>query len=83
MTKAKNKKQKLKQKLLTQCFSGFIAIHFFNILLVFLNVQHKQALRKLSDINYTYRLYLVLVIRIYFDKNLIYPETQAARILAK
>ena len=42
----------------------------------------KQAVRKLSGVNfnYTYRLYLVPVIRISFDKNLIYPEIQAARI---
>ena len=33
--------------------------------------------------NYTYRLHLVLVIRIYFDKKLIYPEIGAAQILVK
>ena len=45
----------------------------------------KQAVRKLSGVNfnYTYRLHLVLVIRIYVDKNLICPEIQAARILMK
>ena len=42
-------------------------------------------MRKLSgtNFNYTYRLHLVLVIRNYFDKNLIYPKVQAARILIK
>ena len=36
----------------------------------------KQAVRKLSGVNfnYTYRLHIVLVIRISFDKNLICPE---------
>ena len=40
-------------------------------------------MRKLSGVNfsYTYRLHLVLAIRISFDKNLIYPEIQAVRIL--
>ena len=42
-------------------------------------------MRKLSSINfnYTYRLQLVIVIRNYFDKNLIYPEVQGARIQIK
>ena len=42
-------------------------------------------MRRLSGINfnYTYRLHFVLVSRTYFDKNLIYPEIQAARILIK
>ena len=42
-------------------------------------------MRKLSGVNfnYTYRLHLVLVIRIYYDKNLIYPEIQASRMLMK
>ena len=41
----------------------------------------KHVVRKLGGINFnhTYRLHLVLVIRIYFDKNLIYPEIQATR----
>ena len=41
--------------------------------------------KRLSGINfnYTYRLHFVLVSRTYFDKNLIYPEIQAARILIK
>ena len=30
-----------------------------------------------------FQLHLILVIRIYFNKNLIYPEVQAARILIK
>ena len=81
----KNKKQKSKQNFLTQWILGFIEIHFFNRNQVFLNFQWKKAVRKLSGVNfnYTYRLHLVLVIRISFDKNLIYPETQAARILMK
>ena len=43
---------------------------------VFLNFQWKQAVRKLSgvDFNYSYRLHVVLIIRIYFDKNLIYSD---------
>ena len=42
-------------------------------------------MRTLSGINfnYTYMFCLVLVIRTYFDKNLIYQEIQAARILIK
>ena len=42
-------------------------------------------MRTLSGINfnYTYMFRLVLVIRTYFDKNLIYQEIQAARILIK
>ena len=46
-------------------------------------------MRKVSgkNSNYIYRLHLVLVIRTYFDlcfeKNLIYSEIQAARILMK
>ena len=45
----------------------------------------KQAVRTFrgTNFNYTCRLYLVLVIRTYFDKKLIYPETQAPRILIK
>ena len=45
----------------------------------------KQAVRKLGDINfnYTYKLHPVLVIRIYFYKNLIYPEIQATGNLIK
>ena len=35
------------------------------------------------NFNCTYRLHLVLVIRTYFDKNLIYPEIQATRIPIK
>ena len=40
-------------------------------------------MRRFSGINfnYTYILQLVVVIRIYFDKALIYPEVQAPRIL--
>ena len=36
----------------------------------------KQAVRKLSSINfnYTYKFHLVLFIRIFFDKNMIYLE---------
>ena len=78
-------KTKVKKKILTQWILGFTAIHFFNRNQVFLNFQSKQAVRKLSAVNfnYTYRLHLVLVIRISLDKNLIYPEIQAARILMK
>ena len=38
-------------------------------------------MRKHSDINfnYTYRFHLVLL-EFYFEKNVIYPEVQAARI---
>ena len=45
----------------------------------------KTSCEKLSgeNFNYTYRLHLVLVIRIYFDKNLIYLEMQAGRIFMK
>ena len=45
----------------------------------------RKAVRKLSGIsfNYIYRLHLVLVIRIYLDKNLFYPEIDAARTLIK
>ena len=45
----------------------------------------KTSCEKLSGVilSYSYRLHLVLVIRIYSDKNSIYPETQAARILVK
>ena len=45
----------------------------------------KKAVRKLSGIkfNYIYRLHLILVIRIYFDKSLLYPEIEAARTLIK
>ena len=44
-----------------------------------------QAVRKLSGINFNYtcRLHLILVIRIYFDIILIYPEIQATRNLIK
>ena len=81
----KNKKQNLKQKLLTRLFLGFIAIHFLNRHQIFLNFYQKQAVRTLTGINfnYTYMFCLVLVIRTYFDKNLIYQEIQAARILIK
>ena len=42
-------------------------------------------MRKLRGINFNYtnRLHLVLVIRIYFDKDLNYPKVQVARILLK
>ena len=42
-------------------------------------------MRKISGVNfnYTYRLHLALDIRNYFDKNFIYPEVQAARLLIK
>ena len=39
-----------------QCFSGLIAIHFFNRHKVFLNFQQKQAIRKPSGKNYHNRL---------------------------
>ena len=38
----------------TSCFSGFIAIHFAERHQVFLNFQWKQAMRKLSGINFNY-----------------------------
>ena len=45
----------------------------------------KQAVRKFTciNLNYTYRLHIVLVMRPYFDKNLIFLEMQATRILIK
>ena len=48
------------------------------------NFQEKQATGKLSGINFnhTNRLHLVLIIRIYFDKNLNYAKVQPVRILA-
>ena len=45
----------------------------------------KYALKKLkgATFNYLYGLHLVPVIRIYFNKSLIYLEVKAARILVK
>ena len=42
-------------------------------------------MKKFSGINfnYTYKLHLVLVIRMYFDKNLIYLEVQARIVIKK
>ena len=51
-------------------FRGFIAIHIFKRHQVLLNFYQKQAIRNFSDC-FT-RLPLILVIRIYFDKSLIY-----------
>ena len=51
----------------------------------FKQTSNSSNVPKFSSINfnYTYRLHFVLVSRTYFDKNLIYPEIQAARILIK
>ena len=59
-----------KHKLLAQSFSGFL---------------EKQTMGIFSGINfkYIYSLHLVPIIRIYFDRNLIYPKVQAARIPVK
>ena len=56
---------------------------FFNRHQVFLNFYYRQAIRNFNGINfnYTYILHLALAIRIYFDKNLIYPKVQTAKIM--
>ena len=60
-------------------------MHLFKRHQVFLNLQWKQVMRNFSGINFncTCKLHLDLLIRIYFGKNLIYPEVQAAEILVK
>ena len=68
--------------LLSQQLSGLTAIKCFKRHQFFQNFQKKQATKRFSGINfnYNYRFHLFLVIRIYFDKNLIYPEVPSARM---
>ena len=45
----------------------------------------KQATRNFSGINFSYtnRLHFLLIIRVHFNKSLIYSKVQAARIMVK
>ena len=75
--------KKLQTKVADSVIFGIHCNIFFNRHQVFLNLQYRQAMRKLSSINFNYtnRLHLVLVVRAYFDKNLNNRRVLAARIL--
>ena len=78
----KPRQRNFKQKLPQQWFSRFVTFFF----------QQPSSFPKLSvtkidfngiNFNYTYRLHIFLVTRIFFEKNLIYPEVLAVNIWVK
>ena len=77
--------KKLETKVVESMILRIFCNTFFQETSSFPKFSVKKALRKLSSINFNYtcKLHLVVVIRIYFDKNLIYPEAHAARVLIK